>query len=1424
MTTYESAVHSFYFAYYGRPADPEGLAYWAGSLEQAGGDFSAITGAFAASAEAFVRFGTDSTAQRVTSVYQQLFGRAPDTAGLAYWTDAVDSGRTTLANVTLDILHGAQGLDETLSTLRQQAAQDFTASVASAQVQYTGYAAIEASRVLLAAINGDTSQGDIAAMVKKNQILVNIAHDTPAVIAAIGTQSDLVALFATPRGHAEPGGLFHALIDLAVTAAGNPVTLDALLRGGGMNKVLDVMPVRATLQDVVDALGKGGLDAAIHVVYPPSAGGQASAPLPAPTVELLFDQGTLTISGTASYAVVVDLSGHTIAYNGAHYLLPGNGAIDAVTLGGYAGKVTLSGTVGEIARIAPHSPEAAYQLADAKTAIFSGAGEGRALNPAVEALLLSASAVKFPEPLSAAEFSLLEHLAGFDLSKLLATVDRTAPNAGTLQFVLAGLDPATRDPLTNADAFSLAVAGAEDGANVHYQVWNALAQRWDDLPGASLQGVAEGSHAYRAAVTDAAGNVAHTQPATITVDQSAPVIEAIAFHANDGLLSAADTIDLVVTFDDAVTVLPGAAIHFASGGSAVYAGGSGSNKLVFAYAPLAGESSTGLKVAAHAAFTGVIADRAGNALADAAFQALQIDNAPAVDAAAPAQSIAFTTISQSGGAGASVEATGGPLATNQASATVQARLSAVLDGGEFVEYSLDGGAHWSQQGVTVVGDLVSIAGVPTTASPTLTVRLVDAAGNTGVPASHAIVFDELAPSVGSARFTDVTEGVGDRLADNVTNVDLANVDFAYDGPALAAGERVQYSLDGLVWHEDGVRVEGATGAIRVADVDLRLGAPVPGGDGERVTTIALRVIDAAGNTAAIGSQDIVRDTTVAAPTLVRDPDAGSGAYKTVGVEAGAVAEYSVNGTNNWHTTAPVAGEGVTTVHVRQTDLAGNISASKSLTITIDTTTPLTPAVHLRTDSGTSAVDNITSSGALIFSGLERAPSTWQYAHNGGPWQTGWGVDQNGVATWSVGGDGVHTVRIRQVDNAGNVSQESALTFTLDTMAPVLSFDQVTGWMGTRNAIDRDHADVVFKYTGSLGASDVIAYRIDGGQWVSDASIVADTSARSITLTNMDLSVSDPLVELRVTDLAGNVSNTAQVTVDGAYGAAPATPTLTTQAGEDGLRVTGSVDGTLYLRTDQATLVAFNPGASAIGGTPLLLGAQDAIVKLGPLVLVTAGGQEVAASDTASYAFGSAARDSVSISSPAGATVWGFGGNDTMFGGAGNDTFYGGDGDDVLLGGDGDDVLVGGVGANRLTGANGADRIDISLGQNIVGYGPGASSVLVMDVVTFAAAGVNDAPQTFSFPIAPTAAINVAGAAAPAGATTNDLIAAFDAIYQEQAIGAGAALFIAFDNQDRYLVVDGGDGVIDESDLVVELVGQPQPMHLVGGNLVFGALD
>ena len=111
FTGNESTIMNAYIAFYGRPADAEGLQYWSGRLEEEGG-LNAVIDAFGNSAEFEDRFGSLDNTALVTNIYQQLFNRAPDEGGLAYYVGELDSGRKTLQSIALNVLYGAQNEDE----------------------------------------------------------------------------------------------------------------------------------------------------------------------------------------------------------------------------------------------------------------------------------------------------------------------------------------------------------------------------------------------------------------------------------------------------------------------------------------------------------------------------------------------------------------------------------------------------------------------------------------------------------------------------------------------------------------------------------------------------------------------------------------------------------------------------------------------------------------------------------------------------------------------------------------------------------------------------------------------------------------------------------------------------------------------------------------------------------------------------------------------------------------------------------------------------------------------------------------------------------------------------------------------------------------------------------------------------------------
>lgn len=112
---YVSLVQQFYVGFYGRPADTEGVAYWSEQVDAAGGDFSAVLNAFAASDEAqeFVykdpATGDDYTnEQLIENIYQNLFSRAADPEGLAFYLAELDGGTMSLQTIVKNIVDGAQ--------------------------------------------------------------------------------------------------------------------------------------------------------------------------------------------------------------------------------------------------------------------------------------------------------------------------------------------------------------------------------------------------------------------------------------------------------------------------------------------------------------------------------------------------------------------------------------------------------------------------------------------------------------------------------------------------------------------------------------------------------------------------------------------------------------------------------------------------------------------------------------------------------------------------------------------------------------------------------------------------------------------------------------------------------------------------------------------------------------------------------------------------------------------------------------------------------------------------------------------------------------------------------------------------------------------------------------------------------------------
>jgi len=73
-----------YLAYFGRPADTSGLAAYASATE------AQVKAAFSASAESQAFFGGLELTAKINAIYQNLFNRDAEPAGLLHWMGKID--------------------------------------------------------------------------------------------------------------------------------------------------------------------------------------------------------------------------------------------------------------------------------------------------------------------------------------------------------------------------------------------------------------------------------------------------------------------------------------------------------------------------------------------------------------------------------------------------------------------------------------------------------------------------------------------------------------------------------------------------------------------------------------------------------------------------------------------------------------------------------------------------------------------------------------------------------------------------------------------------------------------------------------------------------------------------------------------------------------------------------------------------------------------------------------------------------------------------------------------------------------------------------------------------------------------------------------------------------------------------------------
>ncbi|WP_175785638.1 Ig-like domain-containing protein, partial [Burkholderia ambifaria] len=216
--------------------------------------------------------------------------------------------------------------------------------------------------------------------------------------------------------------------------------------------------------------------------------------------------------------------------------------------------------------------------------------------------------------------------------------------------------------------------------------------------------------------------------------------------------------------------------------------------------------------------------------------------------------------------------------------------------------------------------------------------------------------------------------------------------------------------------------------------------------------------------------------------------------------------------------------------------------------TLDTSAAA-PGVALTTDSGNNATDHITNVGTLNVSGVETA-AVVEYSIDGGhTWNTSFSAVE-----------GVNDVQVRQTDIAGNTSDPTAFSFTLDTSAaaPGVALTTDSGTNATDHITSVGTLNVSGVETGA-----VVEYSTDGGHtWNNGFNAVEGMNDVLVRQTDVAGNTSDPTAFNFTLDTSAAAPGVALTTDSGSSSTDHITNvgTLTLTGVETGATVEYSTDG------------------------------------------------------------------------------------------------------------------------------------------------------------------------------------------------------------------------------------------------------------------------
>lgn len=156
MGMYTDDVQRLYVAYFNRPADPVSLKAYEDILSDMLGGEPATQADLEMLAETYFSpsqeyadlYAGQSNADIVNSLYNNLFNRDAEPAGLLDWTAKLNAGEETFASIALQLTYSAQGTDADTVAVKLASATLYTSEVTTTEeiLAYQGNAAAASAR------------------------------------------------------------------------------------------------------------------------------------------------------------------------------------------------------------------------------------------------------------------------------------------------------------------------------------------------------------------------------------------------------------------------------------------------------------------------------------------------------------------------------------------------------------------------------------------------------------------------------------------------------------------------------------------------------------------------------------------------------------------------------------------------------------------------------------------------------------------------------------------------------------------------------------------------------------------------------------------------------------------------------------------------------------------------------------------------------------------------------------------------------------------------------------------------------------------------------------------------------------------------------------------------------------------------------